>query len=101
MATFEEIDKEFQNYMAEKTPQPAGLFSSGAAAAPSLGNAPDYDAMDQMNVTRDKLPGLMEDIRTELNKLVAPYERIAKIQLMATEFDKTPKRSIKRYLYSN
>ena len=62
---------------------------------------PDYDAMDQMEVTRDKLPGLMEDIRNELNKLVAPYERISKIQLMATEFDKTPKRSIKRYLYSN
>ena len=62
---------------------------------------PDYDAMDQLGVTRDKLPDLMEEIRTELNKLVAPYERIAKIQLMATEFDKTPKRSIKRYLYSN
>ena len=62
---------------------------------------PDYDAMDQLGVTRDKLPGLMEDIRTELNKLVAPYERIAKIQLIATEFEKTPKRSIKRYLYSN
>ena len=62
---------------------------------------PDYDAMDQLGVTRDKLDGLMEEIRNELNKLVAPYERIAKIQLMATEFDKTPKRSIKRYLYSN
>ena len=62
---------------------------------------PDYDAMDQLGVTRDKLPGLMEDIRSELNKLVAPYERIAKIQLIATEFEKTPKRSIKRYLYSN
>ena len=62
---------------------------------------PDYDAMDQLGVTRDKLPDIMEDIRNELNKLVAPYERIAKIQLMATEFDKTPKRSIKRYLYSN
>ena len=62
---------------------------------------PDYDAMDQMGVTRDKLPGLMEEIRNELNTLVAPYERIAKIQLIATEFENTPKRSIKRYLYSN
>ena len=57
--------------------------------------------MDQIGVTSDKLPEIMEDIRNELNKLVAPYERISKIQLMATEFDKTPKRSIKRYLYSN
>lgn len=62
---------------------------------------PDYEAMDQLGVTRDQLPELMENIRAELNKLVAPYERISKIQLIATEFEKTPKRSIKRYLYSN
>ena len=62
---------------------------------------PDYEAMDQLGVTREQLPELMENIRVELNKLVAPYERIAKIQLIATEFEKTPKRSIKRYLYSN
>ena len=62
---------------------------------------PDYEAMDQLGVTREQLPELMENIRMELNKLVAPYERISKIQLIATEFEKTPKRSIKRYLYSN
>ena len=62
---------------------------------------PDYEVMDQLGVTRDQLPDLMEKIRVELNKLVAPYERISKIQLIATEFEKTPKRSIKRYLYSN
>ena len=62
---------------------------------------PDYEAMDQLGITRDQLPELMENIRVELNKLVAPYERIARIQLMASEFEKTPKRSIKRYLYSN
>ena len=62
---------------------------------------PDYEVMDQLGVTRDQLPEMMEKIRAELNTLVAPYERIAKIQLIATEFEKTPKRSIKRYLYSN
>ncbi|MBQ7690081.1 MAG: AMP-binding protein [Muribaculaceae bacterium] len=62
---------------------------------------PDYAAMDQLGVTREHLPELMENIRIELNKLVAPYERIARIQLIATEFEKTPKRSIKRYLYTN
>ena len=60
---------------------------------------PDYEAMDKFGVTRDKLPELMEDVRRELNTLVAPYERISKIELIATEFEKTPKRSIKRYLY--
>ena len=62
---------------------------------------PDYETMDQLGTTRDQLPEIMEGIRVELNKLVAPYERIAKIQLIATEFEKTPKRSIKRYLYSS
>ena len=62
---------------------------------------PDYEAMDQLGVTREQLPELMENIRVELNKLVAPYERVSKIQLTASEFEKTPKRSIKRYLYSN
>lgn len=43
----------------------------------------------------------MENVRNELNKLVAPYERLSKIVLMPNEFEKTPKRSIKRFLYSN
>ena len=43
----------------------------------------------------------MENNRKELNKIVAPYEQIARIQLHANEFEKTPKRSIKRYLYAN
>ena len=42
----------------------------------------------------------MENIREELNKLVAPYEKIAKIILVPHEFEKTPKRSIKRFLYT-
>lgn len=62
---------------------------------------PDYDTMDAMGVTRDQLPEKMEEIRVELNKLVAPYERITRIELTANEFEKTPKRSIKRFLYSH
>ena len=36
-----------------------------------------------------------------LNKSVAAYERVSQIILYPTEFEKTPKRSIKRYLYEN
>ncbi len=61
---------------------------------------PDYEAMDREHISNEKLPEIMETVRTELNKLVAPYERIDKIQLIANEFEKTPKRSIKRYLYN-
>lgn len=45
------------------------------------------------------MPQVMEKVRKELNKLTAPYERVDEIQLRANEFEKTPKRSIKRYLY--
>ena len=61
---------------------------------------PDYEAMDRDGIANEKLPELMEEVRTDLNKLVAPYERIDRIQLIANEFEKTPKRSIKRYLYN-
>lgn len=60
---------------------------------------PDYDAMDQLGLTREQLPELMESVRQEVNRLVAPYERIASVEVMESEFEKTPKRSIKRFLY--
>ncbi|MCM1519564.1 MAG: AMP-binding protein [Lachnoclostridium sp.] len=61
---------------------------------------PDYEEMDRNHLSNDQLPKLMEGVLAELNKLVAPYERISRIQLIANEFEKTPKRSIKRYLYN-
>lgn len=60
---------------------------------------PDYDSMDRDGITRDQLPAHMETVKTELNKLVAPYERVSSIEIMVNEFEKTPKRSIKRFLY--
>jgi len=60
---------------------------------------PDYDSMDRDGITRDMLPSHMETVKTELNKLVAPYERVSQIEIMVNEFEKTPKRSIKRFLY--
>ncbi len=60
---------------------------------------PDFDAMDHLGITQDQLPELMEKVRAELNTLVAPYERISSIEIIANEFEKTPKRSIKRFLY--
>ena len=61
---------------------------------------PDYEAMDKFGMTNEQLPEEMERILADLNKLVAPYERVDRIQLIANEFEKTPKRSIKRYLYN-
>lgn len=62
---------------------------------------PDYDTVDSTGISHSDLPVIMEQNRIELNKLLAPYETISEIQLYPTEFEKTPKKSIKRYLYSN
>ncbi len=61
---------------------------------------PDYEEMDRNHVTNSMLPKIMDEVLVQLNALVAPYERIDRIQLIANEFEKTPKRSIKRYLYN-
>ena len=62
---------------------------------------PDYDTVDSTGIAHQDLPIIMEQNRVELNKLLAPYEAVTSLQLYPTEFEKTPKRSIKRYLYSN
>ena len=61
---------------------------------------PDYEAVDAEKVDHDQLEVLMEENRKTLNAMVAAYEGIARIQLYPHEFEKTPKKSIKRYLYS-
>jgi len=60
---------------------------------------PDYDAVDETGIEQDKLSDIMGENKNVLNEMVAPYEKIAEIQLFPTEFEKTPKKSIKRYLY--
>lgn len=62
---------------------------------------PDYDTVDGTGISHTDLPVIMEQNRTELNKQLASYEFVSEIQLYPTEFEKTPKKSIKRYLYSN
>ncbi len=61
---------------------------------------PDYDALDKFDISSANLEPTLENVRKELNKIVAPYEQITKIIPMPNEFEKTPKRSIKRFLYT-
>ena len=62
---------------------------------------PDYDAVDQGHLTKDMLEQAMEQVRIDLNQQLASYEQIAKIRLYPHEFEKTPKKSIKRFLYTS
>jgi long-chain acyl-CoA synthetase len=59
---------------------------------------PDQDEL--MNFSTEELQGIMEQNRQELNQTLPAYSRLSAIQLQAEEFQKTPKKSIKRYLYS-
>ncbi|MDR2690990.1 MAG: AMP-binding protein [Dysgonamonadaceae bacterium] len=59
---------------------------------------PDYETAKQNGVSSDDLCKIMDTNVKTLNEMVASYEKIAEIQL-TDEFKKTPKRSIKRYLY--
>ena len=61
---------------------------------------PDYESVDSEHVDQKQLEVLMEENRKLLNSMVASYESVTKIQLYPHEFEKTPKKSIKRYLYS-
>lgn len=62
---------------------------------------PDFEAADKLGISITDMDDTMENIRKELNKIVAPYEQLSKIILMPSEFEKTPKRSIKRFLYTH
>ena len=61
---------------------------------------PDQEWMEKNHVKEEKLPELMTKLRAEVNSRLAPYERLADIEIMKEEFQKTPKRSIKRFLYT-
>lgn len=62
----------------------------------------DYEALDSLGLnTSDNLKTIMDENLKNLNTLVAGYEKVSQIQLYPTEFEKTPKRSIKRYLYNS
>ncbi len=61
---------------------------------------PDMAAVEAAQISRDKLIQIMNKNKGILNKLVAQYERISTIEIVDREFEKTPKKSIKRFLYS-
>lgn len=61
---------------------------------------PDYELANAEGVDMDKLPEIMEENLKQLNTMVASYEKVANIVIHREEFVKTPKRSIKRYLYT-
>lgn len=60
---------------------------------------PDYDEAQSLGLTDADIQQTMQQNREELNQTQPPYCRIAAIEIQPEEFEKTPKKSIKRYLY--
>ena len=60
---------------------------------------PDKEALKANNITKVQLNDIMDANKGILNKTVAQYERISSIEIVENEFEKTPKKSIKRFLY--
>lgn len=60
---------------------------------------PDFVALKANNIAQEDIPQIMESYKNELNKVIAKYEKIKNIEITDKEFEKTPKKSIKRYLY--
>ena len=59
---------------------------------------PDYEQVRVDNVEAE-LESIMEENRKEANNHLASYETLLKVHIHEAEFEKTPKRSIKRFLY--
>ena len=65
-----------------ETPEALDLWTEGSAA-------------------KRELIAYMEDARKQVNSELATYEQIAIVKLYPHEFEKTPKKSIKRFLYTS
>jgi long-chain acyl-CoA synthetase len=61
---------------------------------------PDFDEAKSMGLTRVELERMMEQNRIDLNAQMPSYSKISAIEIREEEFAKTPKKSIKRYLYT-
>lgn len=62
---------------------------------------PDYDEAARDGLDDNGIRLAMEQNRKDLNTMVATYERLSGFAIYREEFEKTPKRSIKRFLYEN
>ena len=62
---------------------------------------PDMEEASTLGFTKEDIQNIMEQNRKELNNMIPSFAKVSRIQLHDTEFEKTAKKSIKRYLYQN
>ena len=62
---------------------------------------PDMEEVNSLGFSEEEIESIMEQNRVELNDTLPPFCKLSSIQIYDKEFAKTPKKSIKRYLYQN
>lgn len=60
---------------------------------------PDFDEAKNLGLNNDDLVNLMEQNRQQLNEILPAYSKLSSIEIHTEEFEKTPKKSIKRFKY--
>jgi long-chain acyl-CoA synthetase len=60
---------------------------------------PDFEAMETDNISMEELPEVMDENRKKLNAELPRYEQISTFEMVSEEFEKTPKKNIKRFKY--
>lgn len=60
---------------------------------------PDYHQAELDGISKSELEAKLQEALPEINKQIPNYAKITKMEFMPEDFERTPKRSIKRYLY--
>jgi long-chain acyl-CoA synthetase len=61
---------------------------------------PDFEAIKKDNISEEQLSAILEKTRKTVNERVPDFMAVHKFRIHPEEFAKTPKRSIKRFLYT-
>jgi long-chain acyl-CoA synthetase len=61
---------------------------------------PDFELMKQKNITEEQLLQILDNYKKEVNERIPDFMNVSKLRIHREEFAKTPKRSIKRFLYT-
>ncbi len=61
---------------------------------------PDFESLDSNHIPETQVTEIMEQNRIALNKSLADFSKVTKLQIVAEPFQKTPTQKIKRFLYS-
>ena len=61
---------------------------------------PDFEMMKRDNISEEQLNGILDETRKHVNDRIPDFMAVSKFRVHPEEFAKTPKRSIKRFLYT-